>query len=129
MEIIYKTGQANKASSFRNKIPFSIKEHIESVEKNSGKKITNDQFITGSYQQCILFLMWLNILWIALKEFKNPFKAVRQFKALKQLRNQYRNGMMDGDWISLPGVPGTGESINLQDPNAEGTRFYRVEVR
>ncbi len=94
MEIMYKTRQANKASSLRNKIPFSIKEHIESVEKNSGKKIPSDQLITGSYQQCILFLMWLNILWIALKEFKNPFKAVRQLKALKQLRNQYRNGMI-----------------------------------
>jgi MoaA/NifB/PqqE/SkfB family radical SAM enzyme len=48
-------------------------------------------FVTGKNQISIRRLMWLNILWISLKIFKNPFIAFKKVKDLRQLRDIYRN--------------------------------------
>lgn len=48
-------------------------------------------FITGFKQRVIRKLIWLNILLIALRLYKQPFTTLRKVKALKDLRNRYRN--------------------------------------
>ena len=53
------------------------------------KRATN--FVTGIVQQLIRRLIWCNILLVALKQYKNLLVAFRKVRALKQLRNRYRN--------------------------------------
>ncbi|MBL7745074.1 MAG: radical SAM protein [Chitinophagaceae bacterium] len=69
----------------------------------SSKKITSSSpvnntssyqipvFITGFKQRVIRKLIWLNILIIALRLYRQPFTALKKVKALKELRNRYRN--------------------------------------
>ena len=41
---------------------------------------------------------------------------------------QYQNSLLDGNWISLPLVPGNGGTLLLTDPTATNSqRFYRVQ--
>ncbi len=49
------------------------------------------KMIYGMQQKFIKWLMWNNILMVALKKFRNPFTAIQKIKQLKKLRNQYRN--------------------------------------
>ena len=40
---------------------------------------------------------------------------------------QYKNGLRDPNWISLPVVAGTGQSVILLDPwSTNSIQFYRV---
>ena len=47
--------------------------------------------ITGSKLRFIRLLIWLNIFFIAIEKFINPFIALKRIKELKRLRDQYRN--------------------------------------
>lgn len=47
--------------------------------------------ITGIRLKFIKWLMWINILLVASKIFGNPFKAFKQTRQLKKIRDQYRN--------------------------------------
>jgi len=53
------------------------------------KKISS-RCINGWEVNIIRTFIWLNIFWIAIKKFNDPFVALKKLKALKQLRNQYR---------------------------------------
>ena len=62
------------------------KRHLIKTEKPRA-----EIFISGGKQKFIRLLIWLNILWIALRTFKNFITAFKKVKELKQLRNSYRN--------------------------------------
>jgi MoaA/NifB/PqqE/SkfB family radical SAM enzyme len=47
---------------------------------------------TGSKQQFIRLLIWINILIVSFKVFRNPFAAIMQTKKLLRFRNKFRNG-------------------------------------
>ena len=65
-----------------------VNESISLLKKTNAATRT---IISGSPLKIIRWLMWLNILWISLRIFKNPFYAFKKVKELKQLRNSYRN--------------------------------------
>lgn len=46
---------------------------------------------TGLRRQVVRRLIWLSIVWIAIRNFKNPVTAFKKVLALRKLRNQYRN--------------------------------------
>jgi MoaA/NifB/PqqE/SkfB family radical SAM enzyme len=48
-------------------------------------------FVTGFKQKVIRKMIWLNILIIAFRVYKNPFVAFKKVKRLKELRSRYRN--------------------------------------
>lgn len=49
------------------------------------------KMISGAWQKFIKWIMWTNIVMVALKKFRNPFIAVQKIKKLQMLRDQYRN--------------------------------------
>src|SRR6266487_3694854 len=49
------------------------------------------KMISGARQKFIKWIMWTNIVMVALKKFRNPFIAVQKIKKLQKLRDQYRN--------------------------------------
>ena len=55
------------------------------------RKIPGKIFISGYSQKIIQWMMWVNILWVAVKIYKNPFTAFKKVKCLRQLRDRYRN--------------------------------------
>jgi hypothetical protein len=42
---------------------------------------------------------------------------------------QFKDAIDAGAWTSLPDADGTGDSLTLEDDNASGARFYRVQAR
>jgi MoaA/NifB/PqqE/SkfB family radical SAM enzyme len=67
------------------------------IIERSAKPIVKDgktldrAFLNGRRQRFIRLLIWINIVWVALKTFKNPQVAFKKVKQLKTLRNRYRN--------------------------------------
>lgn len=59
----------------------------EQAKSSSAKKI----FISGLLQHIVRKFIWLNIMWVALRIYKNPSVAFKKVKALKQLRNKTHN--------------------------------------
>ena len=67
---------------------------VEALESLSpSTKIHRERMTTvvGMQQKIIRALMWINILLVAVKKFRNLFIAVKKIKQLRRLRNEYRN--------------------------------------
>jgi hypothetical protein len=58
----------------------AIKKKVEPIKTGLATKT----FVIGFRLEVIRRLMWLNILWVALRVFKNPFTAFRKVKAFRQ---------------------------------------------
>ena len=74
----------SKYPAMERTVPYKKPELIKS---NSTKKI----FISGILQRIIRKFIWVNIMWVALRIYKNPSVAFKKVKILKQLRNKTRN--------------------------------------
>ena len=55
------------------------------------RKMRREIFISGYNQKIIQWLMWMNIILVAIKLFKNPITAFKKIKDLRQLRDRFRN--------------------------------------
>ena len=55
------------------------------------RKMEREIFISGYSQKIIQWLMWMNIIIVAIKHFKNPFTALKKVKDLRRLRDAFRN--------------------------------------
>lgn len=76
---------------------------------------------TGSRQILIRRLIWINILFVALRVFKNPFVAIKNLNALRQLRNRYRSNK------ALPKYARSGKRyfVNYNTPGWPSPAFNR----
>ena len=54
-------------------------------------RIIRHQVLWGWKKNIIKAGIWMNIIWIAFKTYKNPFEATKKTKALLNMRNNYRN--------------------------------------
>jgi len=59
------------------------------IEEEAVTTPTN-YMVTGFRLRLVRFLIWINIFYIACKEFKDPFKALKNLRQLRKLRNKYR---------------------------------------
>lgn len=87
------------------------------VKTNEIKKI----FISGFFQRLIRRFIWMNIIGVALRIYKNPFIAFKKVKSLKRLRNQYR------DHQPLPKYAKVGNRyfVNFNTPGWPSKAFNR----
>src|SRR5690242_11131918 len=51
---------------------------------------SSSTIVFGSHKTIIQIGIWLNVLWMALYHYKNPFTAFKSFKSLKKLRTSLR---------------------------------------
>jgi MoaA/NifB/PqqE/SkfB family radical SAM enzyme len=88
-----------------------------------GKTVSHHStiFITGFKQRIIRRLIWLNILIITIRFYKNPFTAFKKVKELKALRSRYRNEQ------PLPKYARVGKRyfVNFNTPGWPSTAFNR----
>src|SRR5258706_1484376 len=86
-----------------------------------GKKRPANHTITGRKQRFIRSLIWLNILWIAIRTFKNPLFAFEKVKELKALRSKYRNQRSLSKYVES----GKRYFVNFNTPGWPSVAFSR----
>ena len=69
--------------------------------KAAEKKVYRPVVFAGKKQKMIRMLIWVNIILISLKTFRNPFEAIKQIKNLLQLRNKFHNGYSLNKYVQI----------------------------
>ncbi len=64
-----------------------------------GFKASVTKTVTGFKQKIIKTFIWVNIIFIGIKLFRKPAMVLQKAKALRQLRNQYRNNHFINKYI------------------------------
>ena len=65
---------------------------IAPPEQEVDEKPQSSPVFTGPKQRLIRVMIWINILFVAIRTYKNPLRAIGETKRLLRLRNQFRSG-------------------------------------
>ena len=99
-----------------------------SPKNNLPSGLTNVVAIADGLDHCLAIVAYQPPLRLASPHLRNGvFTVSVPSQAGKSYVLQYKSGLSDGAWASLPAVAGTGSMLTLTDSTAAvGQRFYRV---